>query len=283
MNNDTYDYNNYEIDNNESEIRQEEAPEEPSSRPSRRKKKVRVKKKRKKKYYGLKFAGLVVLCVLLYFLAHSAAFTVKNIELEENDWYSLEYVQDFTGMKTGGNLFEMDLGAYEDKLEERPYIEEAAISRKLPDTVKISLTLRRPVSVVTYDGAYVTLDKNGIVLQKSEELPRYTVFAGLTVQEAEPGQVVKIKEEKKYNEYVSLLNKMNKADLYFREMAIDDDTIKLYVKSNLYCTGSKENIVAGMEDGNLKSVLYALYKKGVDTGVVEVGDDQYYSYKKASN
>lgn len=286
MNNDTYDNNPYETDFYQEDIQQEEVPdengEETSSQLPRRKKKVRVKKKRRKKHYTLKFIILIAVLVLTYFIAHSAAFTLENIELEKNARFNLALVKKVTGIEPGVNLFDINTGDCEEKLEARPYVQEADVSRKLPDTIQVSLTLREPEAVVLFNKKYVMLDRDGNVLEIRKQLPHYTFLEGLTVQEAKLGQPVKIKEEKKYQEYTSLLKKMNDADLYFRKIVIQENNIKLFVKKNLYCIGTKKNIIAGMADGNLKAVLFAINKKGIEKGVVEVGDDQYYSYSKTA-
>ncbi len=275
MNNETNDNREYEY------VPEEEVQEEPSSAPVKRKKEKRPRKKRRKKYYTLKFLILIATCVALYFFAHSGVFTVEKIQLEKNDRFTLKQVKKMTGMKKGVNLFEINTGDYEDKLEENPFIREAEVSRKLPDTIQVSLDLRKPVAVIKQNKKYVMIDREGTVLAIRKELPHYTRFHNLTVQKPEKGQTVKIKEEKKYNEYMELLDEMNAADLYFRGMVIKKDSVKLFVRSDLYCVGTKENIIAGMRDGNLKAVLYRLSQKGIKKGVVEVGDDQYYSYSKA--
>ncbi len=276
MNGDTKDYEVFEFEN-----RQEEMAEEPSSVPARKsKKKPRPKKKRKKKYYSLRIIGLILFCVALYFFLHSSVFTVEKIELEKNDRFSLEKVQEMSGLKTGVNMFEMKLGQCEDKLEENPYIREADVSRKVPDIITVSLDLREPAAVIVKKDKYIMIDSESTVLEIRDKLPHYTVFDGITVTEAEKGGTIKVKETEKYEEYMALLKKMNKADLYFREMQIDGKNVKLYVRKELYCIGTKENITEGMDDGNLKAVLYNLSKKGIKKGVVNVGDDKYYSFSK---
>ena len=277
MNRDTKDYEIFEFEN-----QQEEVTEETSSVPARKpRKKPRPKKKRKKKYYSLRILGLILFCVALYFFLHSSVFTVEKIEVEKNDRFSLEKVQEMSGLKTGVNMFEIKPGQCEDKLEENPYIREAEVSRKIPDTITVSLDLREPAAVIVNKDKYILIDAEGTVLDIKKKLPHYTVFDGITALEAEKGDTVKVKETEKYDEYMSLLKKMNKADLYFREMEIGEKNVKLYVRKGLYCVGTKENIVTGMEDGNLKAVLYNLSKKGVKKGVVNVGDDKYYSFSKA--
>lgn len=277
MNEDTRNYEVFEFENG-----QEEAGEEVSSVPERKsRKKPRPKKKRKKKYYSLRILGFILFCVILYFFLHSSVFTVEKIEVEKNDRFSLEKIQEMSGLKTGVNMFEIKLGRCEDKLEESPYIIEADISRKIPDTIIVSLDMREPAAVVAKKDKYIIIDTEGTVLEMKDKLPQYTLFDGITVLEAEKGETLKVKETEKYDQYMDLLKKMNRADLYFREMQIDGKTVKLYARKGLYCIGTMENVAEGMEDGNLKAVFYNLSKKGVKKGVVNVGDDKYYSFTKS--
>lgn len=269
------------IDYTEMETTVEEASETASSGSGKKpRKKPRVKKKRKKKYYTLKLLAAILILVAVYLFMHSSVFSVENIQLEKNDRFSVELVKEITGLKTGDNLFEVDLKRCEKALEERPYMKDAELKRKLPDTIVISVDVRTPVAVVKQNGMFVMLDREGYVLEKRKKLPHYTFFDGITVVEAKQGQVIEVKEKEKYQQYMELIDEMNAADLFFRKMNINENNVKLYAKLGLYCSGTKKNVVAGMRDGNLKAVLYTLSKKGVDKGVVNVGDDKYYSFSK---
>lgn len=256
----------------------ESTPPGPAKKP---RKKPRVKKKRKKKYYTVRLLILAVICVIVYIIMHSSAFTVEKIELEKNDRFSLELVKEVTGLKTGVNLFEVDLKDCEKALEKRPYMKDAEVKRKLPDTIVVNVDVRQPVAVVKQKGMFIMMDREGYVLEKRKKLPHYTFFDGITVSEATLGQVVKVKETEKYQRYMNLIDEMEAADLYFRKLMIKDKEVRLYARLNLYCTGTEKNLVEGMRDGNLKAVLYNLSKKDVEKGVVSVGDDKYYSYKKS--
>lgn len=267
----------YETDMDPEEV-YEDTPPESGRRP---RKKPRVKKKRRKKYYTIRFLILVLVLVCAYMIMHSSAFTVKKIELEKNDRFNIQLVKQVTGLKEGVNLFEVDLKDCEKALEKRPYMRDAEVKRKLPDTIIIEVDARTPVAVVKQNGMFIMLDREGYVLEKRKELPHYTFFDGITVSEATLGQVVKVKEEDKYQQYMALIDEMNAADLFFRKLMIKDKEVRLYARLNLYCTGTKKNLVQGMRDGNLKAVLYNLSKKDIEKGVVSVGDNNYYSFKKS--
>ncbi len=278
MNNDNNDNRIYDEETGQEEVQYDTS----SGSSTRRKKKPRVKKKRKKKYYALRFLIFILVCVTAYFVLHSAAFTVEEIQLEENDRFTLKQVKEITGLKKGVNMFEIKTSECEKKLEENAYIREAEVKRQLPDTITVSLDLREPVAVIKHKDKYVLVDREGTVLDIRERLPYYTVLAGITVESAKKGQAVSVKETEKYQQYMELIDKMNQADLYFRGMVINKDgTIRLYVKKQLSCYGKKGNVVEGMEDGNLKAVLYNLNKKGVKKGTLEIGDEKYYSFRKS--
>lgn len=271
---------NNETDNRieyEQEIEAEGAVEIVPSEP---KKAAPKRKKRKKKRYFLKFCILVLVCVAVYFFLHSPVFTVGKIKLAENEHMTLEQAKEITGYKKGMNLFEIDARKNQDKLEKDTYIKEADISRKLPDTIKIELTLREKTAVIQSGKGYVLIDDEGIVIDVLEQPPQYTVLSGLTVQEAKKGEPIQVKETEKYDKYMELLKKIEEADMYFKHLEIDGKNLKAYATDTLYCTGRITNVVQGMEEGNLQAIFYDLIQKGVKSGAVKVGDDQYYSFSK---
>lgn len=276
---------NNEIDNkteNTMEYQQETQVEGTTEIvPSQRKVTGKRKKKRKKKYYLLKFFILVVLCVLLYLFLHSPVFTVKKIVMEENGYMNLEQVLESTGYKKGINLFEISARKKQSKLEKDTYIKKADIDRKLPDTIKITLTLREKTAVIQSKKGYVLIDNEGIVIDVLEQPPQYTVLSGITVQEAEKGELIQVKETKKYEQYMELIGKIAEADMYFKRLDLNGKTLNAYATDKLYCTGSIKNIVKGMEEGNLQAIFYDLMqKKNITEGIVTVGDEQYYSFRR---
>lgn len=241
----------------------------------------RKRKKRKKKRYLLKLLILILLCVGLYFFLHSSVFNIKTITAGESDRFTAEEIQEMAGLKKGMNLFDFRCGTCEEKLEENPYIKEAQVKRKLPSKVEIELTERQEAAVIKMGKQYVVLDASGIVLEIAEKAPQFTLLSGLTVTAAEPGNQVAVKEEKVYQQEMKVVKAMSKADLYFKKIELSGVLVKAYVNDKLVCSGKMANLMTGMEEGNLKAVLYDLVvKRKIKKGVVNIGDDQYYSVDK---
>ena len=125
------------------------------------------------------------------------------------------------------------------------------------------------------------IDASGTVLDIAEKAPKLTLLEGLTVTEAEPGNGVTVKEDKVLQQELKILKEMTKADLYFKKIQLSGILVKAYVNDKLICSGKTTNLMKGMEEGNLKAVLYDLVvKRKIKKGVINIGDDQYYSFNK---
>lgn len=256
------------------------APTRRAPSQSEKKRIKRKKKKRRKKHYILKFFLLVAICIGLYSFAHSDVFSIKQINVSKSSHFQAGQVREMCGLKTGGNLFEFSAGDCEDKLREHPYIKEAKISRKLPDTVNIKLTERQETAVLLKDSTYVVIDQEGIVLQQAGKLPQIPLLEGITVEKAEENKTVQVKEADRLETGMMLLKKMEAADLYFKKIDVSGSPIKAFLTDTLLCRGKSKNLVIGMDKGDLKAVIYDLYKKKIKKGTIYVGDEQYYAFSK---
>lgn len=266
-------YNGYEHDTAQG------AQQRPSSASSGQKP-PRKKKKRRKKRYLLKFFILLALCVGLYCFLHSSIFNLEKVIVSGGERFTAEQIQDMAHLKTGTNLFEFKAGDCEERLLDDPYIKAVHIKRKLPATVEIKLTERKEKAVFVQDKQYIVIDLEGIVLRIADKDPKQPVLAGITVTKAKENQPVEVKEQYGLKKAIKLLAAMEEADLYFKTIDVSKLIVRLYVTDKLYCKGEAKNLLIGMEEGDLKAVLYDLYKRKIKKGVVNVGDEQYYSYSK---
>lgn len=76
-------------------------------------------------------------------------FGVRVVEIQpELIWLSREEVLRWTGVRAGDNLLALDLDRIKRDLELVPQIEEVALERQLPDTLRIVVRERQPVARV---------------------------------------------------------------------------------------------------------------------------------------
>lgn len=80
----------------------------------------------------------------------------------------------------GANLFRLDIAALQSELLALPWVERVDVEKKIPDSLMIHITERRPVALLVANGAIRYVDRNGIsfaplsVTEGNPELPVIT-------------------------------------------------------------------------------------------------------------
>ncbi len=112
--------------------------------------------------------------VLDRFIYQNPSFAVQAIEVETDGVIAPEQLRKWSGVKSGDNLFALDLLRVKRDLEMVPLIRSAAVQRVLPNTLRLSIGEREPVAqVVTlrpragggFEKVAYHLDETGRVMQ----------------------------------------------------------------------------------------------------------------------
>lgn len=243
--------------------------------------KPRKKKKRRKKHYFLRFLIFAALCVGLYYFANSEFFDVQKIAVENNSYYTNEQVIQLAEAKVGENLFKVKTRGMKEKLLADAYIKGVNIKKKLPGTIVISVEERKEAAAIPYGEKYVLIDIDGMVLRKTDTAPELTILEGLTIKSIEPGTPLEVEEAYVLTDTLGMLQTMEETDMFFKKIDISRVMIKAYIYDYLLCQGTPENILASMKSGDLQAVLYDLYTKNTERGVISVGNDNYISFSPA--
>lgn len=238
--------------------------------------KVRKKKKRKKKHYLLKFFLLVAFATGMYFFLTSSLFDIQKITVDNNNYYTAEQVISLAGAKTGENLFEASLSQMKEKLLADSYIKNVKLKRRLPAEVVIIVDERKEDAAVPYGSSYIIIDKEGMVLRKTDTEPALTLLLGMTIENMEPGTPLKVEQNAALTDTLKLLAEVKKHELFFKKIDITNILVKAYIYDQLVCEGTPEDIMNNMD--SLQEVLYDLYAKGIERGVIKMGSDKYFSF-----
>lgn len=238
--------------------------------------KVRKKKKRKKKHYLLKLIILVGIVAGLYYLLNSSIFDIQRVTVENNNYYTSEQVIRIAEASTGENLFKASTSSMKEKLLADPYIKNTKINRKLPSEIVITVYERNENAAVPYGNNYIIIDEEGMVLKMAEIEPALTLLLGMTVKNIEPGTPLEVEENAILTDTLKMLNEVEKHELFFKKIDISKVIIKAYIYDQLTCEGTPENIMNNLD--SLKDVLYDLYTKGIERGVIKMGSDEYFSF-----
>lgn len=106
----------------------------------------------------------------LSYLLSSPRFQVSTIIVSGNHQVSLNDISSLLAIPKGENIFKLQSSRVTKRLESHPWIQEAAIKRKLPDKILIMLRERKPLALlrVSLKEQYL-IDKEGFVISKATE------------------------------------------------------------------------------------------------------------------
>jgi cell division septal protein FtsQ len=129
------------------------------------------------------------------FIYENKAFAVQEIDIQTDGVIALEQLRRWAGVKREQNLFALDLSRVRRDLELVPAIQNAAVERVLPHTLKVRVVEREPIAQIqTY-----LLDAEGFAMRPLESPERsvplqpgehYPVITGMNPSELRAGHQV---------------------------------------------------------------------------------------------
>ena len=170
------------------------------------------------------------------------------------------------------------------RIKVNPYIEKAKLVRKFPNTLEIIVTEREPaaqVATAEKDGKkrkYVAVDEDSTVLEISEEKMDMPYIKDVNVTEAKLKSKVKVEKKASYEKAMKLLKTARENDMFFMRVTVEGSWVDACVYGDIYCEGRYKNMIAALENGNLRTVVYRLYQKNTKEGTINVADNAYCSF-----
>lgn len=153
---------------------------------------------RKLKNIGIASVMVTVILAIGIVLSLTVFFRSEEFTVEGAEYYSAQDIIDASGMTLGENLFLSDKKTGEENIErELPYVEQADISIKIPNTIVITVTESQPAFLIQNGNEYVVLSADGKVLEIiTGSTDKYDVplVLGCTIKSAQPGQQVEFQE-----------------------------------------------------------------------------------------
>lgn len=180
---------------------------------------------------------MITLFIIL--LTKTTLFNLKQVNVEGNNIISNEKIELASGINLGENIFKINTERIESNLLNHPYIENAKVSRKLPNKIKISINERKEVVSIINKGSYIYIDNNGYILsivtkRKNNEVP---LVKGIDNDMLNIGSKIDLNNHVELNQILSLVNMYNKNEYIYKL-----DSIKLNPDNNVLLnidTGTK--------------------------------------------
>ena len=197
--------------------------------PEQQKAKERAKRKRKAIFRTTKWLMLFVIIIggIIYAIL-SPIFNIKQINVSGNSKISVDEIISLSGLNLEQNMFTYKMSDVKSKIKENAYIDTVKISRKIPDSIEISVTERQASYAVEYANAYAYISSQGYILEISSQKPNMPIITGIKTQseDIQPGNrlntddlnrlgdVLKIMEAASSNRIADLITKINVTNTY---------------------------------------------------------------------
>lgn len=166
----------------------------------------------------------------------------KEVKITKNQ------VLELSNLKKGDKLYKELRSQIENRIEENPYIKSAKIERNLSGKVKIIVTQREATYIVNYAGEYIYIDREGFILEVSNQKIEGPILIGLVTEFSElsiGSSPIRLKQE---------------------------DLEKLEVLNNILSTlknNGVENIITSIDITNKKDFILKLENEGKE---IHIGD-----------
>ena len=149
--------------------------------------------RRSRRSFGAVYAIVSALVILLaVFGGVTVFFRLEQYEIVGTTRYSRTDIINATGLSKGDNLYFFNkFSVQEDFCRELPYVGSVRLTRRLPKTLVITLSETEAAAAIADGGAYVLIDPEGKVLERSAAPGDAAVVTGVTVTEAIPGEPVR--------------------------------------------------------------------------------------------
>lgn len=126
-------------------------------------------------------------------------FNVSEIAVSGNTNLDAQELKLASGIILGRNIFRVSTKKAERNMEKMPYVKAVSVSRRLPDTIKINVTERRPALYIEVLDGVLVLDAGGTLISNisGADKPNGPFITGLEVSEFKIGEKIKVDENEK--------------------------------------------------------------------------------------
>lgn len=243
----------------------------------RRRLKLAKKKKAKKRLY----VSLAVFVVVVggFIFSISSFFTIDNIEVKGNAYFSAEEIINMSHAVPGKNLiYKPQKSTITGYLKENPYIDKVKVTRSFPSTLVITVKERAQVGALKFDDEFLIIDNNGVLLRKTKTTPKLTEVKGIVVKKIKLGEKIAVEDDELLEQTLNILTAMNRKDVYFVKLDMTEMYIKAYIYDSFVCKGTYSQLLEGIEKDRLHRVLDNLMADGIRRGTITFSDEGYASF-----
>lgn len=191
--------NDYGDDFFVDETRERKEAFDKKQKEKKKKQKQPLTPKQRRRRHALTYALIFTVAVVIgLILSLTVLFKTEKINIEGNSLYEEDKIILLSGVQMEQNIFIAKFGSTPEKISDSlPYIEEAWVDFKIPDTITITVKNATPAYMVVSNNKYYVISDKGKILSvaqdNSDNLP---VVVGVEINDDQIGKHLKFKDEK---------------------------------------------------------------------------------------
>ena len=223
---------------------------------------MKMEKKRKRRNKKIKkILKIIVLLLIIIggttFAMVSPIFNIKDIKVLNNEKIASDTIISLSGLTSSQNIFRFSNSQVENQIKENPYIETVKINRKLPSTIEIEVTEKKHDYSVSFMGKYAYINKQGYILEISDDSQAKVIIYGTTTNEEEitPGKRLNTQDLEKMTDVIRITDIATENNLIDKVTSIDISNKNDYI---IYMESEQKNIHIGDISNISNKMLYII-------------------------
>lgn len=244
-------------------------PKKEKTRREEKQEKIRFGRKKRLTIIGVVLAVIFILLLAAYeYILNN--YTITTVYVDGNVHYTNEEIMEMVmGGRYGNNSLFLSL-KYRDKgIEGIPFIQTMDVAIEAKDTIRITVYEKALAGYVSYLGRYVYFDKDGIVVETSEEetkgIPQVT---GLTFNHVILHEPLPVENEEVFNEVLNITQQLSKYSLTVDKIYFDTDYHVTLLFGNVKISlGTSDNI-----DEKIMKLQYILPELEGKSGTLDMAE-----------
>ncbi len=216
--------------------------------------------------------AIALFAALAYGIYVSPVLRIQNIEFDSQYGLDLETLSLYSGLAHGDFYFDVSEKAISESLLGHPFVKDATVTKKFPNTVVIDIVSRQHFCVVRYLDMLISIDDEAIVLGVLTEAGDSFVVTGLPLDSYSAGRTIKITKLYVLQNVINYIKLFEIARLSpEKNVRFEDNCIYFEVDGLFVNFGLGENYEKRFNDF---LVIYKdLRKKGVEKGTIDISSD----------
>ena len=141
-----------------------------------------IRKRAKKAKIRKIFIITILILVAIILAMFSPLFNIKNIIINGNSKISTNEIISLSQIELEENMFKVNSTKVIKQIKENAYISTVKITRNIPSTITITIEERIPAYLIECNGNYAYVDKQGYILEISQEKLELPILQGETTE-----------------------------------------------------------------------------------------------------